>query len=64
VKYEGISGDKAADEVIQHELAKVGGAGGVILIDHKGKVSWSFNTEGMYRAKRFEGEAAVIEIFK
>ncbi len=64
VKYQGISADKAADQVIQHELAKVGGAGGVILIDHKGKVSWSFNTEGMYRAKRSEGEAAVTEIFK
>lgn len=64
VKYQGISADKAADQVIQHELAKVGGTGGVILIDHKGKVSWSFNTEGMYRAKRSEGEAAVTEIFK
>lgn len=64
VKYQGISADKAANQVIQHELAKVGGTGGVILIDHKGKVSWSFNTEGMYRAKRSEGEAAVTEIFK
>lgn len=64
VRYQGISADKAADQVIQHELAKVGGTGGVILIDHKGKVSWSFNTEGMYRAKRSEGEAAVTEIFK
>ena len=64
VKYQGISADKAADQVIQHELAKVGGTGGVILIDHKGKVSWRFNTEGMYRAKRSEGEAAVTEIFK
>lgn len=64
VKYQGISADKAADQVIQHELTKVGGTGGVILIDHKGKVSWSFNTEGMYRAKRSEGEAAVTEIFK
>lgn len=64
VKYQGISADKAADQVIQQELAKVGGTGGVILIDHKGKVGWSFNTEGMYRAKKTEGEATITEIFK
>jgi beta-aspartyl-peptidase (threonine type) len=64
VKYQGISADKAADQVIQQELAKVGGTGGVILIDHKGKVGWSFNTEGMYRAKKTEGEATISEIFK
>jgi beta-aspartyl-peptidase (threonine type) len=64
VKYQGISAAKAADQVIQQDLAKVGGTGGVILIDHKGQIGWSFNTEGMYRAKKTEGGVAVTEIFK
>ncbi|WP_337842076.1 isoaspartyl peptidase/L-asparaginase [Rheinheimera sp.] len=64
VKYQGISAQKAADQVIQQELAKVGGTGGVILIDRKGNVSWSFNTEGMYRARKVQGFDAVTEIFK
>ncbi|MFC4656496.1 isoaspartyl peptidase/L-asparaginase family protein [Rheinheimera marina] len=64
VKYQGISAAKAADQVIQQELAKVGGTGGVILIDRKGNVSWSFNTEGMYRARKVQGTEAVTEIFK
>ena len=64
VKYQGISAAKAADQVIQQELAKVGGTGGVILIDHKGDVSWSFNTEGMYRAKKTETGSTITQIFK
>ncbi len=64
VKYQGISADQAADQVIQQDLAKVGGTGGVIVIDQKGKVSWSFNTEGMYRAKKVEGGSTITEIFK
>jgi len=64
VKYQGINAAKAADQVIQQELAKVGGTGGVILIDRNGKVSWSFNTEGMYRARKEQGKDTVTEIFK
>lgn len=64
VKYQGKSAQQASDEVIHQELAKVGGTGGVIVIDAKGAVSWSFNTEGMYRARKVQGQEAVTEIFK
>lgn len=64
MKYQGISADKAADQVIQQELAKVGGTGGVILIDHKGKVGWSFNTEGMYRAKKLKAKPQSVKFLK
>jgi L-asparaginase / beta-aspartyl-peptidase len=49
--------------VIQQELKKVGGTGGVIVMDRDGNISWPFNTEGMYRAKRSAGEIAQVAIF-
>lgn len=64
VKYAGIAADKAAETVIQQVLKPIGGTGGVIVIDSKGQVSWSFNTEGMYRAKKVEGQNAVFGIYQ
>ena len=64
VKYGGISAADAADQVIQQELKKVGGTGGVIVMDKQGNISWPFNTEGMYRAKRSAGQAAEVAIFQ
>jgi L-asparaginase / beta-aspartyl-peptidase len=63
VKYAGVSASTAADQVIQQELKKVGGTGGVIVMDRDGNISWPFNTEGMYRAKRSAGEIAQVAIF-
>jgi beta-aspartyl-peptidase (threonine type) len=64
VKYQGISAAAAADQLIRQELLKVGGTGGVIFIDHQGQAGWSFNTPGMYRAKRVQGAQAITEIFQ
>ncbi|RVU40954.1 isoaspartyl peptidase/L-asparaginase [Rheinheimera riviphila] len=64
VKYGGISAAEAADQVIQQELKKVGGTGGVIVMDKQGNISWPFNTEGMYRAKRSAGQVAEVAIFQ
>jgi beta-aspartyl-peptidase (threonine type) len=64
VKYAGISAAVAAEQVIQQELKKVGGTGGVIVMDKQGNISWPFNTEGMYRAKRSAGKAAEVAIFQ
>lgn len=62
VKYQGKTAAAAAKEVVA-ELLTIGGTGGVIVVDAQGKLSWAFNTEGMYRAMRSEGTAAVSEIF-
>lgn len=64
VKYAGVSAAQAAEQVIQQELRPVGGTGGVIVMDAQGNISWPFNTEGMYRAKRSQGQAAEVAIFK
>lgn len=63
VSYQGKTAAVAADEVIS-ELLTVGGTGGVIVIDNKGNISWPFNTQGMYRAKRSQGSEPVVAIFK
>lgn len=61
VKYQGKTAASAANEVIT-ELLQVGGTGGVIVVDNKGELSWAFNTQGMYRAKRNHA-GTVVEIF-
>ncbi|MFK8056087.1 MAG: isoaspartyl peptidase/L-asparaginase family protein [Saprospiraceae bacterium] len=40
---------EAGDAVIQGELKKVGGDGGIISVDRTGKIHMPFNTAGMYR---------------
>ncbi|GLP96466.1 isoaspartyl peptidase/L-asparaginase [Paraferrimonas sedimenticola] len=55
---------KTADVVINQVLVEAGGSGGVIAVDAQGNVSMPFNSEGMYRASRKSGEAAVVAIWK
>ena len=62
VKYQQKSAQAAATEVLA-ELKAVGGDGGVIVVDSKGQLSWVFNTEGMYRARKTEGGEVLSEIF-
>ncbi len=49
VEYRDLPLQQAADEVIQHKLKKLGGAGGVIALARDGTIAFSFNTQGMYR---------------
>jgi beta-aspartyl-peptidase (threonine type) len=41
---------KAANDVINGEIPKLGGDGGAILLDRDGHIAMPFNTDGMYRA--------------
>jgi len=52
VRLAGVSAAKAAHEVVHGTLAKIGGDGGVIVVDATGAVSMEFNTEGMFRGSR------------
>jgi len=49
IEYKGLSLREAAELVVNDKLVKAGGSGGVICIDNAGKVSMTFNTEGMFR---------------
>lgn len=61
-KYQGKTAAAAAKEVMA-ELKSIGGDGGVIVVDKNGQLSWTFNTEGMYRGLKAEGGQVITEIF-
>jgi beta-aspartyl-peptidase (threonine type) len=50
VQYSGASLAEAARQVVQEQLAAMGGDGGVIAVDPQGNIALTFNTSGMYRA--------------
>jgi beta-aspartyl-peptidase (threonine type) len=54
----------AVREVVLQELPALGGEGGVIAVDARGEVAMEFNSEGMFRASRREGEDAQIAIYR
>jgi L-asparaginase / beta-aspartyl-peptidase len=64
VQYKGMSLQEAADDVIQRQLTDMKGDGGIIAIDTKGDMVWSFNSPGMYRARVSEGGKAEIGMYK
>ena len=61
VLYKDISLQQSANEVINQELKKVGGDGGIVGLDNKGKPVMIFNTAGMYRG--FKTETSETEVF-
>ena len=64
MRFGGRSVGEAARQVIFGELAALGGEGGVIAIDAHGEIAMEFNSEGMFRASRKQGEAAHIAIYR
>jgi beta-aspartyl-peptidase (threonine type) len=63
VQDKGMSLQRAADEVIHKELQGLKGDGGLIAIAPDGEMAWSFNTQGMYRARLNEGGKPVIAVY-
>lgn len=64
MRYQRLSLNDAANEVIMNKLAKLGGTGGVIAIDRHANIAMPFNTDGMYRAFKVEGGKAFVAIYK
>ncbi|MFQ5535590.1 MAG: isoaspartyl peptidase/L-asparaginase family protein [Sphingomonadales bacterium] len=64
VEYKGLSVTEAADTVIHRKLTRMGGTGGVIVLDRKGNHAMVFNTEGMYRGYLRQGGEPEIRIYK
>lgn len=51
---------QAADYVVNDQLVKMGGTGGIIAVDPSGNIALTFNTPGMYRASiDTDGEVTV-----
>ena len=64
VNYKNITLKEAANEVIQKKLVAMGGQGGIVGIDSKANISYSFNTSGMYRAAMDKAGNLEIAIFR
>lgn len=63
MEYKGLSLDDACNQLIHHKLMDMGGEGGLIGIDANGNISMPFNSEGMYRGMKKEGEDVVVKIY-
>jgi L-asparaginase / beta-aspartyl-peptidase len=63
MRFGGRSIGKAVREVVLGELPALGGEGGVIAIDARGEIAIEFNSEGMFRASRRQGEEMQIGIY-
>ena len=64
IEYKGLSLKDACELVVKHKLVKMGGEGGLIALDAHGNIELPFNSEGMYRASKIEGEVPYIGIYK
>jgi len=64
MEYKGLSLQEACDIVVKQKLVKIGGEGGLIAIDKNGNIELPYNSEGMYRASKKEGEDMYIGIYK
>jgi len=64
VDYKGMPLQTAVDHVIQKKLTDLGGLGGVIAMDAKGNIAWSFNTQGMYRASLKAGGEPEVRMYE
>lgn len=56
--------ESAANHVVLEKLSRMGGTGGVIGLSAKGDIVMTFNTEGMYRGFRRQGEEAQTFIYR
>jgi beta-aspartyl-peptidase (threonine type) len=63
MEYRGLSLNEAAQTALDN-VAKLGGAGGLIAIDHEGNMTLPFNTAGMYRGYADPNGNFVVEIYK
>lgn len=64
MEYKGLSLKEACDIVVMDKLVKIGGEGGLVAIDRNGNIELSFNSEGMYRAKKSSDGDLYIGIYK
>ena len=61
MEYKGLSVKDASNQVIMDKLVKLGGDGGVIVLDRHGNFNMPFNTAGMYRGFiKSDGKATTL----
>lgn len=63
IRHRGLDAAAAAREAVSQSLAGIGGDGGVIVIDHAGRIAMEFNTEGMFRGARDASGRREVSIY-
>lgn len=61
--YKGLNLSEATTYVIDSVLTPQKGTGGIIAVDKHGNYSWSFNTQGMFRAMANANGQKIIEMY-
>jgi len=64
IQYKGLTPKEALHEVLFNQIGKLGGEGGMILIDKNGDISWDFNSDGMFRGYKKSTGENVVEMFE
>src|ERR1035437_9889307 len=64
MEYKGLSLHEACRIVVMDKLVKMGGEGGLIAIDKSGNIELPFNSDGMYRGWKKNGEKIGTAIYK
>lgn len=64
IQYKGISPKAALHEVLFNQIGKLGGEGGMILLDKYGDIYWDFNSSGMFRGYKKSNGDTKVEMFK
>ncbi|HLG34572.1 MAG TPA: isoaspartyl peptidase/L-asparaginase [Bacteroidia bacterium] len=64
IEYKGMTLKEACEFVINKKLKDAGGEGGLIAVDANANIELIFNSTGMYRGWRVEGEEAEVMIFR
>jgi beta-aspartyl-peptidase (threonine type) len=60
IQYKNFNPKEALHEVLFNQIGKLGGEGGMILLDKNGNVYWDFNSTGMFRGyKKSNGDSKV-----
>ena len=63
MRYAGLSVGAAARAAIRN-VARIGGSGGMIALDQRGRFAMPFNTEGMYRGYVSESGTIATAIYR
>ena len=63
VEFRGFTLEEAVRELLHQRLRELGGSGGVIAIDHHGRIVTDFSTEGMFRGTRDSGGLRQVDIY-
>ncbi len=64
IQYKGLTPKEALHEVLFNQIGKLGGEGGMILLDKNGNVYWDFNSTGMFRGYKKSNGETTIEMFE